>query len=207
MRQSVIFIVSLLLVISNAKAQFINEFGIKSGFSASNVEWSGDYGPDTEQRYGTSMLIFSNFASQKHWSFSTNLGYIQKGCLMHEVMRDVYGNVIVDETEIHSLDFIHISTTINFFYKFDSLKPTVSIGPSAEYLAFHNGIYEYYEKDAVKSLHYNADVSFSLLYEFDTFISYFQFANQFELAPIIVTDNFDIKSRSFSVSLGIGIKI
>ena len=206
MKKVSIFIILLTIVI-NVNAQLINEFGLKSGLSISDIEWSNDYTLQMEQRHGTSNFIFANFATKKYWSLSANIGYIQKGCMLHEVMTDVYGKVIVDETEVNSLDFLHLSTKINIFYKIKSFIPTLSIGPSIEYLSFYNGIYEYYEKDSIKDIHYNADISFSLAYEFRSFVPFFQITKQIELSPIIETQYFDVKINSLFINFGIGVKI
>ena len=207
MKQYFIIISIQLLLFSYTNAQFVNEFGLKSGFSISDIEWSNNFSPEMEQRYGTSTFIYASFATHKYWNLSANIGYIQKGCMLHKVMTDVEGDIIVDETEINSLDFLHFSTKINLFYKIKSFKPTLSLGPSFEYLSFYNGIYEYYEKGSIKDIHYNADISFSLAYEFKSFIPFFQITKQIELSQIIETQYFDIKINSILINFGVGIKI
>ena len=173
MKKYIIITIIHLLLLSGTKAQFINGFGLKSGVSVSDITWSNSFNPQKEQRYGTSNFIFIDFLKKKYWDLTINIGYIQKGYISHETITDTEGNVLVDETEINSLDFFHFSTKINLFYKIKSFKPTLSIGPSIEYLLFYNGIYEYYEKSSIKSIHYNTDISFGLSYEFKSVIPFF----------------------------------
>lgn len=203
-----IFTVAILvLLISNLNAQIIKEFGYINGLSISNIEWSNNFNPDRGNRYGISTFLYANFLNSKFFNITTNLGYLQNGCITHEKMTDTNGSIISDEMQINSLDLLQFSPQFDLHYKILFIKPSIKVGPVFEYLLFYNGIYEYYSSDDIKLFNTNLLFSGSIAYENNKFSVFFQLNKQIDFKPTIKTNNFSVKKHNMSFNIGIGVKI
>jgi hypothetical protein len=205
--KKVILIFTLFCLFLNAKAQVINEIGLKTGLSISSVNWSNGFEPDIKTRFATSNYFYINYFNHKFWRISTNLGYTQKGVISHEKFTDLSGNVILEENRINSLDFCNLNLQLNIFYKVKFIKPFINFSPSLNYLFYHNGIFESYSEESINKITYNFQYSVGYDIYFKKFGIKTEFINEWNYKPIIETDFTNIQIKSKIICVGLMIEI
>jgi hypothetical protein len=184
----------------------------QGGLSYSKLDFEVDMLDETlfnDQLIGYSFLIGMDYADNKFFNLSTNIGVIRKGgkddIMLSNEAGDNLGYIEVEET----LDYFTINTTFDLKYELNHLgNPFVSVGPRFDYLINYSDIFD--ELEEFNDLNkYNMGLIIGFGYKYEIFDVVFglradYYANFLKIAEWDVGSATD---ETYTITATIGYKI
>lgn len=190
---------TLLITIIYSKAQVIESIGYKGGISYATQKWliiAIDIRDDKDYKIGAYNVLTANFFKSRFLFFSTDVGFIQKGCK--------------DGGEKATYNYFTFSPKISVFHDFNKLSTYLFIGPRLDlqrsykinYMSF--SFEKEYEK-TIWGLVYGAGMEyrikrFGLTFEFS---AYPDFTNLWRIDPSPIFNGIKISNEAYTISAGI----
>jgi len=143
-----------------ANAQIVK---IQGGASISKLDWQPkgtnfSFWDETLTSY--SIFAGIDYLDKSYFNLSSNIGMIRKGGKGEVGVFDYGGIPSLYFTEILTLDYLSLNTTIDFKYRIrETITPFIGFGPHLDYLLKHSSHF-----DEVKKLGEFNDISFGLIF-------------------------------------------
>ncbi len=207
-----IILILFLFSISSTSAQFIKNYGIKTGLVISHQDWnyslSLGFKPSFEpdNKLGINIGVFAEFLTISNFSIISELNYIQKGVHEETPVSTLEHPEGTGETIDWKLNlyYLNISILAKEKYNLGVITPYFFLGPKLDYEigksamygsgSFFNDFDKY--RLGIKS---GLGVEFKILS--NTFLA--EFVYDLDLHTLYKSDNLEIKSNSYNLNLGV----
>jgi hypothetical protein len=192
----------LLMGILYCNAQGIVSIGIKGGASFANMTY--DYqkqGEKTKYQYkaGYICALSIEFFKGKYLSFSTDLGYVQKGMK--------YGDIFIAEN--YKRECVFFSPMLTAFHDFDKITAYVSLGPRVDFDFTYPLTPGFTHDSKLRRATYGLSYGVGAEYRVQKFGFILEFMGQPDLTPLLkpMTSHSDtglkVKSNAFILTPGV----
>jgi hypothetical protein len=124
-----------------------------------------------QTRTDASFFAGLEYLEKKHWSISSNVGFLRKGGKEPWWVYDFNGNLISTTTAFARFDYLSVNTTFNFKYPIkERWIPFLSIGPRVDFLLDHDHFFPYFETPGVvRKQSYGLVAAAGIRYQFPRF--------------------------------------
>ncbi|WP_162428776.1 outer membrane beta-barrel protein [Pontibacter pudoricolor] len=172
---------------------------------------------------GHSLFVGLDYLIKKHYSLSSNIGFVRKGSKEEYQHADETGK-LVDATRKETLNYLSMNTVLDLKYPIrENITPYVSVGPRVDFLLDDDYGSEFLISDGFRKSDFLNSYNYGLLlgggvtYNFSKFNiglrgDYYLNAKDVVNSPERATSSgyyssYDVKDKTFTVNMVFGVKL
>ena len=132
----VLSLLFLLFLSNNNYSQIIDNYGLKLGFSYSNIDEQysdAQLNGETYFKWGLCVAVFTETSLFKNINLISEIGYIQKGYEEDFTKADAFGEKTGTFTYKERFDYLTIKLLPSYKFELSSFTPYVFIGPKLDF--------------------------------------------------------------------------
>jgi len=211
-----IIILIILFGYKISNSQIIDQFGIRTGGSISQINWN--YSNffidkiDFQKRIGFSFQAYADLLDKKYLNITTGLGYIEKGGVLNVTLVNEYGDPIGKSKRVSKINYLTYNIQLKGKYTLKKIVSYISIGPRIDFTIKYDNIFqEIHDYDKLNEIIYGFVYSIGTGYELKKIMIFMDFSKNINLNKIAnftnSTSNIGVNVNDDTMILSIGVSI